>query len=248
MPLSLIPIIFSGPGSNLYPLCDASTSAATASKALLPIANRPLISFALQNLLSAGLTSCLVLAPSSQHAAIIKSISTIKLIPPVTPAVHGEKRKAKETKDEKKSTSVVVVENLSYSTIDAITMKVELLPLGPYDGKDLDDAIQNEDFRRQNLGTAELLRWVASLGKLEADPLVVPIDLINPSMPFRDFIDLYVDAQTNKMGSPTACCALYERDAGDGTGRERERDGEYLLKVFIYSHTHQSLCIQVRLE
>lgn len=106
-------------------------------------------------------------------------------------------------------------------------MKVELLALGPYDGKDIDDSLQNDDFRRQNLGTAELLRWVASLGKLEADPLVVPIDLINPSMPFRDLIDLYVDAQTSKLGTPTACCALYERGAGDGTGRERERDGEY---------------------
>lgn len=227
MPHSLLPIIFSGPGSNLYPLCDASTSAAAASKALLPVANRPLIAFALQNLLSAGLTSCLLLAPSSQHAAIIKSLSTIRLISPVTTVVQGEKRKAKEAKDEKRSTSVVVVENLSYSTIEATTMKVELLALGPYDGKDIDDSLQNDDFRRQNLGTAELLRWVASLGKLEADPLVVPIDLINPSMPFRDLIDLYVDAQTSKLGTPTACCALYERGAGDGTGRERERDGEY---------------------
>jgi translation initiation factor eIF-2B subunit gamma len=226
MPLSLLPIIFSGPGSNLYPLCDASSSAASASKALLPVANRPLIAYALQSLLSAGLTSTLLLAPASQHAAITKVFSTIKLIPPTSPALQGEKRKAREVKDEKKSIGIVVVENLSHSTNEATTMKVELLGLGPYDGKDSDKAVGGSDFRRQNLGTAELLRWVASIGKLEADPLIVPIDMISPSMPLRDLIDVYVNAQMSSQGTPTACCALYERGAGDGTGRERERDGE----------------------
>jgi len=226
MPLPLLPIIFSGPGSNLYPLCDASTSTASASKALLPVANRPLIAFALQNLLSSGLTSCILLAPSSQHAAISKALSTTRLVPPFSPSIPGEKKKAREVKDEKKSTSIAVVDSLSHSSVDAMTMKVELLPLGPYDGKDLDDVIHQEGFRRQNLGTAELLRWVHSIGKLEADPLVMPVDLINPAMPIRDLIDLYVNAQASKYGTPTACCALYERAAGDGTGRERERDGE----------------------
>lgn len=232
MPLSLLPIVFSGPGSNLYPLCDASSSAASASKALLPVANRPLIAYALQSLLSAGMTSCLLLAPSSQHSAITKALSTIKLIPPTSPALQGEKRKAKEVKDEKKSTGIVVVESLAHSTSEATTMKVELLSLGPYDGKDAEKVVGGDNLRRQNLGTAELLRWVASIGKLEADPLIIPIDLISPSMPLRDLIDLYVNAQMSSLGIPTACCALYERGAGDGTGRERERDGESLF-LFI---------------
>jgi translation initiation factor eIF-2B subunit gamma len=227
MPLPLLPIIFSGPGSNLYPLCDPSTSTASASKALLPIANRPLLAFALQNLLSAGLTSCLLIAPSSQHAAISKSLAATRLVPPFTPIFLGDKRRAKESKEEKKVTNVVVVDSLTHSSSDATTMKVELLPLGPYDGKDVVDIVYQEDFRAHNLGTAELLRWVASLGKLEADPLVMPVDLINPSMPLRDLIDLYTNAQASKHGVPTACCALYERGAGDGTGREREKDGEY---------------------
>ncbi|UZJ53855.1 hypothetical protein CBS101457_003175 [Exobasidium rhododendri] len=223
MPLTLLPIIFSGSGSNLYPLCDPSTSTSSASKALLPVANRPLIAFALQNLLSTGLTSCLLLAPSSQHAAISKALSSVRLVPPFSPAVSGDKRKARETKEEKKTTSIAIVDSLSLNTIDATTMKVELLPLGPYDGKS--DAVHLEGFRRSIFGTAELLRWVASLGKLEADPLVMPIDMINPSMPLNSLINLYVNAQASIHGSPTACCALYERAAGDGTGRERERDG-----------------------
>lgn len=236
MPLSLIPIIFSGPGSNLYPLCDASSSAPSASKALLPVANRPLIAYALQSLLSAGMTSCLLFAPSSQHTATIKALSGIKLVVPISPALQGEKRKAKEVKEEKKTTGVVIVDTLAHSTSEATNMKVELLPLGPYDGKDPDKAVVGgDDFRRQNLGTAELLRWVASIGKLEADPLVIPIDLISPSMPLRELIDLHIDAQMSSQGSPTACCALYERGAGDGTGRERERDGEcfyfYILSL-----------------
>jgi translation initiation factor eIF-2B subunit gamma len=226
MPLTLLPIIFSGPGSNLYPLCDASASTSSASKALLPVANRPLIAFALQNLLSTGLTSCLLLAPSSQHAAISRALSSVRLVPPYSPSVSSDKKKTREVKDEKKTTSIAIVDNLSLSTSDATTMKVELLPLGPYDGKGVDEVAHQEGFRRNILGTAELLRWVASLGKLEANPLVVPVDMINPSMPLKELIDLYISAEASIYGSPTACCALYERAAGDGTGRERERDGE----------------------
>ena len=223
MPLPLLPVIFSGPGSNLYPLCDASTSSASLSKALLPVANRPLVAYALQNLLSSGLTSCLLLAPSSQHATISRALSTIRLVPPFTPLMQGEKRRPKE---ERTSCVITIVDSLSHSTSEATAMKVELLPLGPYDGKNIDEVAHQEGFRKQNLGTAELLRWLSSLGKLEADPLVIPVDLISPSMPLRDLIDLYINAQASSYGMPTACCALYERGAGDGTGRERERDGE----------------------
>ena len=246
MPSSLQPIIFSGPGSNLYPLCDASSSSASACKALLPVANRPLIAYALQNLLSTGLTSCLLLAPASQHPAIIKALQGVRLTPPAALPVPGEKRKAKEVKDEKKWIGVSIVDGNGgtssasggggggssstsnahqSSTSDATNMKVEILPLGPYDGKNSEEAKQQDGFRRQILGTAELLRWVASLGKLEADPLVVPVDLISPSMPLKDLVHLYTEAQASFAGTPTACCALYERGAGDGTGRERERDG-----------------------
>lgn len=236
MPLPLLPIIFSGSGSNLYPLCDASSASSSSSpsacKALLPVANRPLLAFALQNLLSAGLTSCLLLAPASQHAAITRAISTFRLIPPQTLPLPGEKRKAKETKEEKNWIGVSIVDATSsrhHSTSESagMTMKVELLPLGPFDGKHPEEVIRQEEFKRHTLETAELLRWVASLGKLEADPLIIPVDLIAPSMPIREVIELYTEAQASLHGTPTMCCALYERGAGEGTSKEREREGKY---------------------
>lgn len=241
----LTPIIFCGPGANLYPLCDASTSASSSAKALLPLANRPMLAFALQNVLSAGLSHCIVLAPSSQHSAILRALSSIRLVPPpAQPLSSSDKKRTKEAKDERVGLQAITVVDGTLSgsgtgaatsdpsTSSTIGMRVELLPLGPHDGHSSMSSMSSmsklgdkDRFRHGPLGTAELLRWVAWLGKLNADPLVLPVDLLAPAFPLRDLIDAYVQAQAKQAGKPTACCALYERGAGEGVGREREREG-----------------------
>ena len=265
----LTPIIYCGPGANLYPLCDEIISQPSASiagnsveissaKALLPLANRPMLAFALQSVFSAGLSNCIILAHSSQHSAIVRALSSIKLIvPPNLAFLTDNKRRPKETKDHDRSTQGIITfidptlpgspaiptSNVASSstgtnatsTPSASTsqpangsMRVELLPLGPYDGntgvnKAPNDAQKN--FRRGPLGTAELLRWIASIGKLDSDPLVLPVDLVAPAFPLRDLIDAYVQSQALSSRMPTACCALYERGAGEGVGKEREKEG-----------------------
>lgn len=68
----------------------------------------------------------------------------------------------------------------------------------------------------------------------QADPLVLPVDLLSPSLPLRTLVDAYVSAQASAQGVPTLCCALYERNAGEGTGKEREKDGPpRLLAGFV---------------
>lgn len=63
---------------------------------------------------------------------------------------------------------------------------------------------------------------------------MLPIDLLSPSLPLRSLIDAYVTAQASAQGVPTLCCALYERGAGEGTGKEREKDGPpRLLAGFV---------------
>ncbi len=87
------PIIFCGPGSNLYPLCSNTvgaddskdgphTSQTDLPKAMLPVFNRPVIAFALQQLLSAGLRHAVVFAPSEHHSTIAAALRSLILIPP----------------------------------------------------------------------------------------------------------------------------------------------------------------------
>ncbi|MCO5588115.1 hypothetical protein L7F22_042070 [Adiantum nelumboides] len=265
----LTPIIYCGPGANLYPLCDDLASPPpssvvggsieiSSSKALLPLANRPMLAFALQSIFSAGLSNCIILAHSSQHAAIIRALSSIKLIaPPNLAFLTDNKRRPKETKDHDRSTQgqitfidptlpgspALPTSNVASSSTGANaasttttsssnaangSMRVELLPLGPYDGNTGVNKSPNEiqkNFRRGPLGTAELLRWIASIGKLDSDPLILPVDLVAPAFPLRDLIDAYVQSQALSPRMPTACCALYERGAGEGVGKEREKEG-----------------------
>lgn len=67
---------------------------------------------------------------------------------------------------------------------------------------------------------------------------MLPVDLLSPSLPLRTLIDAYVSAQASAQGVPTLCCALYERNAGEGTGKEREKDGPpRLLAGFVPTDT-----------
>lgn len=233
----------------------------SSAKALLPLANRPMLAFALQSIFSAGLSNCIVLAHSSQHNAIIRALSCIKLVPPPNLAfLTDNKRRPKEIKDHDRTTQGTITfvdptlpstpalsnsnvassstgtgtnTNTSSSTSNSSqnptgSMRVELLPLGPHDGTVGVNKVPNEaqkNFRRGPLGTAELLRWIASMGKLDSDPLVLPVDLVAPAFPLRDLIDSYVQSQAISSSMPTACCALYERGAGEGVGKEREKEG-----------------------
>lgn len=277
----LTPIIYCGPGANLYPLCDeidqpppsilGSSTEISSAKALLPLANRPMLAFALQSVFSAGLSNCIVLAHSSQHSAIVRALSTIKLIaPPNLAFLTDNKRRPKETKDHDRSTQGTItfidptlsgppaIPTASSSTGTNATstastsssytangsMRVELLPLGPYDGNTGVNKTPNEiqkNFRRGPLGTAELLRWISSIGKLDSDPLVLPVDLVAPAFPLRDLIDAYVQSQALSPRMPTACCALYERGAGEGVGKEREKEGPpRLISAYAPDHAESS--------
>lgn len=179
----LTPVIFAGPGSSLYPLCDpySSSSADSLPKALLPLANRPLISLPLQQLVSAGLKHALVLASANQHRAIETALKGVRLHRPQVSSTSGFKSHLTPAQS---SSNIVVVDGLSpavnpasskVKAFESAAIFVELLPLGPYDGKlaaNLDDT-ENENSHHAEFrttarpGTAELLRWLTSIGKLE---------------------------------------------------------------------------------
>lgn len=194
---TVTPVIFCGPGSNLYPLCDPSSSTSTLTpaslsealpKALLPVGNRPLIAYPLQYLVSAGIKHAIVLAPANQHRALEAALKGMRLQLPHVPEGKGSSSKQAAPSDE---SNIVVFDGLSPAAsatkgADAssgnVAIKVELLPLGPYDrlgnaaaeeesdeNEASEEAAKVEDeFRRiSRPGTAELLRWIASIGKLE---------------------------------------------------------------------------------
>ncbi|PWN25830.1 hypothetical protein BDZ90DRAFT_233845 [Jaminaea rosea] len=237
----LTPIIFAGPGSNLYPLCDPYSSSTTDAlpKALLPLANRPLISFPLQHLVSAGFKHAIVLAPSHQHKAIEGALKGVRLHPPAVVGQKGAAAAAAAAASSSTSSNIAVVDGLSagskhWESSTNAAIVVELLPLGPYDGKDSnqsskdtaagDGQDENDGFRRiARPGTAELLRWVASIGKLETDPLVLPLDLVSPSVPLSSFLLSYYSECDPTP--PTLMSLLYQRGAGEAVGREREKEG-----------------------
>ncbi|SNX83603.1 related to GCD1 - gamma subunit of the translation initiation factor eIF2B [Melanopsichium pennsylvanicum] len=257
------PIIFCGPGSNLYPLCsntvapdDSKDSSQTAQndlpKAMLPIFNRPMIAFALQQLLSAGLRHAIVFAPSEHHSTIAAALKSLILIPPtlvqsgkkhVSSAAAAAAAAAVEEASKYPNVSVSVGLNSTTSTAPAATnsylsgnaftvssianetvMRVDLLPLGPDDAANskTDSRISTAASKYKKLGTAGLVSWLHSIGRLDKDPLILPVDLITQPISLIDIINSHVSGVPHP---PALTCLMYERGAGEGTGKEREKDG-----------------------
>ncbi|CEH17466.1 Translation initiation factor 2B, gamma subunit (eIF-2Bgamma/GCD1) [Ceraceosorus bombacis] len=304
-PSLLTPVLFSGTGEGLYPLCDstydqaqgeASTSARGGgsgtslrplSKALLPLANRPVAAYALQSILT-SLPDCryaLLFAPCAEHADISKTLQAYRLL---LPPSHRSKQASLQPNNTRTAAKQAQSNSIAIHIVDGLkvrpdpspsqldhaaasslpglppsrasdTFKVHLLPLGPYekelagdasaatmqtdaanddDGDDDDDKeeeAKGKDYRRiPKLGTAELLRWAFELGKVESDPLVLPIDLLNPYSPLTRLIAAHIEAgigsiaqdeDADQIPKPALTCMLYEAGAGDGTGKEREKEG-----------------------
>ena len=57
----------------------------------------------------------------------------------------------------------------------------------------------------------------------QADPLIIPCDLLSSSLPLSTFLTSHYRSSF-PHGSPTVSLLLYERGAGEGTGREREKE------------------------
>ncbi|KAN0060044.1 Translation initiation factor eIF-2B subunit gamma [Thecaphora frezii] len=268
-PPLLQPIVFCGHGNNLYPLCSSPTSAPSLSsptdapstalpKALLPILNRPMIAYPLQQILSAGLRHVIILAPSEQHQQIAAALKTIILIPPV--AVPQSKKAASAAAaaaavyEASRHPNLAVTVGLSStynlsgtpgsaptggylagtnistsspSSADSAVMKIDLLPLGPDDvtGKIADAGLAGPASgtkRARKMGTAPLLSWLHSIGRLTRDPLIVPIDFIGQGVSLTTLINSHVAGVPEP---PMMTTLVYERGAGEGTGKEREKDG-----------------------
>lgn len=172
---ALQPVLFCGPGTNLYPLCEAPSLSpsgqpqAALPKALLPVANRPLISYPLQWLLSAGLRNAIILAPTSSHSQISAALRSLHLhLPPGAPASATTSAGAPNV-----FVGDAASVNAPSSGARDAAMRVELLPLGP----DAEEAVKEDDAEEgfegvPVLGTADLLRWLAREGKLEVRPLL----------------------------------------------------------------------------
>ncbi|KAJ1570605.1 hypothetical protein NDA11_001734 [Ustilago hordei] len=259
------PIIFCGPGSNLYPLCsntvatDVSNDAASSAqnglpKAMLPIFNRPMIAFALQQLLSAGLRHTIVFAPSEQHSTIAAALKSLILIPPtliqsgkknVSTAAAAAAAAAVEEASRNPNISVSVGLNSTSassntpaasnaylsgntfavsSTQHETVMRVDLLPLGPDDLNTSKSDSRNSSAasKYKKLGTAGLISWLHSIGRLDKDPLILPVDLVTQSISLTNIINSHVSGVPHP---PALTCLMYERGAGEGTGKEREKDG-----------------------
>ena len=207
------PVIFSDAGSNLYPLCE--TQSEMLPKALVPVLNRPMVAFPLQWLVSAGFRTCLLVAPVSEHAALAAALRTLTLVPLNTDAAEA---------GAKPNVAVVAgAGDAPSASPSAPALTVELLPFGPKVGEPVRSLLRpSESVSRMRWGTAQLLYWLAATRKLERDPLVVPVDLIAPQLPLAALLGAHL-ASTPEP--PTVSCLFYERGAGEGTGKERERDG-----------------------
>ena len=237
------PVIFSDTGSNLYPLCDFPND--TLPKALVPVLNRPMIAFPLQWLVSAGFRSCLLVAPIAEHAALSDALRSLYLIPSGMgrEAEQGLSNAAQVAASASSASNVSVSFGSSTSSIisgsgtgslvdpqpSSPIMHVELVPYGPKMGESVRSLREpSKTVSRTRWGTAQLLYWLAATRKLTQDPLVVPVDLIAPHMPLANFLLAHLGAVPNE---PTVSCLFYERGAGEGTGKERERDGPANLFV-----------------
>ncbi|CAD6888262.1 unnamed protein product [Tilletia controversa] len=165
--------------------------------ALLPIANRPLIAFALQQLVSAGIRHAIVCAPAAQHSLFAHTLRQLHLVtsPSTTTASSAN---VQVLVDPLPGTS-----RRSNPSANTYALRIDLVPLGPADRTDktrisaagtaaasalsaatttaTETAIRKRKTRP--LGSAELLLWLASEGWLEADPLILPYDLLTPSLP-----------------------------------------------------------------
>ncbi len=137
-------------------------------------------------------------------------------------------------------------------------MRVDLLPLGPDDvtSSKSDSSASIPAGKYKRLGTAGLISWLHSIGRLDKDPLILPVDLITQPFSLTDIINSHVSSVPQ---SPALTCLMYERGAGEGTGKEREKDGppklftaydRNLLQASISSNgaehctTHQLLLLQ----
>lgn len=187
---SFCALIFCGPGSLLYPICDSDsdldlelepnlTSSSTSSsipKACLPLANVPLLSYPLQSLLSCGIRHVTVLAKGVQHQEIIKSLSRVKLNDPTITSSTSE--------DSSSSSNIQIIQsNLKDGPTNnqplnsTHSILVDLLPLGPNDSipnrkssidpvKPAAAAADGLYDTNRSLGTAELLKWLAINSRL----------------------------------------------------------------------------------
>ena len=261
------PIIFCGPGSNLYPLCSNTVAADVSKdalqpaqvdlpKAMLPVFNRPMIAFALQQLLSAGLRHAIVFAPSEQHSTITAALKSLILIPPtliqsgkknVSSAAAAAAAAAVEEASKYPNVTVSVGLNSTSAAANApaagnpylsgntfavssmqneTVMRVDLLPLGPDDvtSSKSDSRVSSAASKYKKLGTAGLISWLHSVGRLDKDPLILPVDLVTQSISLTSIINSHVSGVPHP---PALTCLMYERGAGEGTGKEREKDGKH---------------------
>ncbi|WFD49417.1 Translation initiation factor eIF-2B subunit gamma [Malassezia furfur] len=219
-PARFQPVIFSDAGSNLYPLCETPTE--MLPKALVPVLNRPMIAFPLQWIVAAGFRTCLLVAPVAEHAALAAALRTLCLVPPNVDAEDVGTKSNVAVTASAASSAVPGADTLSSSPSSPV-LTVELIPYGPKVGETVRSLLHpNESVSRVRWGTAQLLYWLAATRKLERDPLVVPVDLIAPHMPLAALLGTHL-ASTPEP--PTVSCLFYERGAGEGTGKERERDG-----------------------
>lgn len=270
------PIIFCGPGSNLYPLCTSTVAADVSQdaqqtdhldlpKAMLPVFNRPMIAYALQQLLSAGLRHAVVFAPSEHHSVISAALKSLILIPPTL--IQSGKKNVSSTaaaaaaaavEEASKYPNVSVSVGLNSTSAASATpaaanpylsgssfavssmqnetvMRVDLLPLGPDDVTNprSDSRLSSSASKYKKLGTAGLVSWLHSIGRLDKDPLILPVDLITQSVSLTNIINTHVSSSPQ---SPALTCLMYERGAGEGTGKEREKDGKFSVhRTYVFS-------------
>ncbi|KDN44256.1 hypothetical protein K437DRAFT_274629 [Tilletiaria anomala UBC 951] len=292
-PLPFTPIIFCGPGANLYPLCDpqqaltqvhasssSSPSAAEAAgiKALLPIANRPLLAYPLQLLCTAGIDHAIVVAARESQAAIVATLRTCSLQLPSHPQQshhqHGNAsgRVNIVVREWSALQSTSSSTGLSTANADASAFRVELFPLGPHDhgggaagpsaseGDGTSTAAaaaaggaargmksaggrgaENEASAfgsgpGSRMGTAQLLLWLWQLGRVQSNPLILPCDLVSPAFPLAALLTAHLQASFPHASPPAITALLYERGAGEGTGREREKEAPPRA-LFAYAST-----------
>ncbi|WFD35882.1 Translation initiation factor eIF-2B subunit gamma [Malassezia cuniculi] len=233
------PVIFSDAGSNLYPLCELPTE--RLPKAVLPVMNRPMIAYPLQWLVSAGFRSCLVIAPEAEHSVLASALRSLYLVPVgqksdsaagadatlsgnvsegnVLVTIGGTGARPAGTAPGSAEDDPVAGERAQEEPV----MHIEILPAGPVDETPVRSIMHpTTTLTRNRWGTAQLLYWLAATRQLEVDPLVVPVDLIMPNFPLASFLATNLAAVPEP---PCVSCLFYERGAGEGTGKERERDG-----------------------
>ncbi|KAE8231253.1 hypothetical protein CF326_g3738 [Tilletia indica] len=162
---------------------------------LLPIANRPIIAFALQQLVSAGIRHAILCAPAAHHTLIAHTLRQLHLI------THGTTTTTTTPNVQVLVDPLPGTSRRSNPSASTYILRLDLVPLGPADRTDktrmsaagttassLQPSIETNSrssSRKKNrvLGSAELLLWLASEGWLEADPLILPYDLLTPSLP-----------------------------------------------------------------